>query len=126
MTRKTELTPIAAVLDALPAQCEAEADRCEVYNPGAAYAWRTAAQWIRAGIERQKNEVLTLAEAARESGYSADHLRHLVSSGAVENKGRKHAPRIARGDLPKRVGKKSGSAYDPSTDALSLVAKRGA
>jgi hypothetical protein len=45
-------------------------------------------------------ETVTLAEAARRTGYSADHLRRLVQAGHLRNIGRKHAPRFLARDLP--------------------------
>lgn len=45
-------------------------------------------------------ETVTLAEAARRTGYSADHLRRLVQAGTLVNIGRKHAPRFLARDLP--------------------------
>ncbi|MDE2782551.1 MAG: hypothetical protein OXK77_06320, partial [Gemmatimonadota bacterium] len=42
-------------------------------------------------------------EAARESGYSADHLGRLVRDGRIPNAGRPGAPRIARTDLPRKA-----------------------
>lgn len=56
----------------------------------------------KAGSEGQ--EVLTLAEAARASGYSADHLGRLVREGKIPNAGRPGSPRIARGDVPVKPG----------------------
>ena len=44
-----------------------------------------------------------LVEAARESGYSADHLGRLVRDGKIPNAGRPGAPRIARRDLPRKA-----------------------
>lgn len=46
---------------------------------------------------------LSLVEAARESGYTADHLGRLVRDGKIPNAGRPGAPRIARVDLPRKA-----------------------
>jgi hypothetical protein len=51
------------------------------------------------------DELLTLDAATTESGYSAERLRHLVADGAVPNAGRRGAPRVRRGDLPKRANR---------------------
>ncbi len=48
------------------------------------------------------DELLTLAESSRESGYSVDHLGVLIRRGKIPNAGRAHAPRIRRRDLPHR------------------------
>jgi hypothetical protein len=55
---------------------------------------------VAAGTE----ETVTLAEAHRLGGYSADRLQHLVASGQIENVGRKHRPRIRRRDVPVKPG----------------------
>ncbi len=47
-------------------------------------------------------ETVTLAEAARRTGYSADHLRRLSLAGRLQNIGRKHAPRFLARELPKK------------------------
>lgn len=47
-------------------------------------------------------EVLNLREAARESGFSADHLGQLVREGKIPNAGRARSPRIRRRDLPRK------------------------
>lgn len=49
-------------------------------------------------------DVVTLDEAARIGGYSRDHLERLVREGTIENRGRKHAPRIRRADVPTKPG----------------------
>lgn len=71
---------------------------------GAAKAWETAAEELEACAAGSPNDSLdgdlTLAEASRASGYSARHLRRLVDQGRIPNRGRKHAPRFRRGDLP--------------------------
>ena len=52
----------------------------------------------------EKDEItFSLTEAARESGYSADHLGRLVRDGKIPNAGRPGAPRIARGHLPRKA-----------------------
>ena len=42
-------------------------------------------------------------EAARRSGYSADHLGRLVRNGKIPNSGRPGTPSIARRDLPRKA-----------------------
>ena len=51
------------------------------------------------------NELLTLTEAARESGYSAEYLGALVRQGRLANAGRAHVPRIRRRDLPRKASR---------------------
>lgn len=51
----------------------------------------------------EANAALTLSEAAKQSGYSVDHLSRMVRTGALENVGRRGAPRIRAGDLPRRT-----------------------
>ena len=46
------------------------------------------------------DEPLTLAEAAEESGYSTDTIARRLRKGTLPNVGRRHAPRVRRGDLP--------------------------
>lgn len=91
---------------------------------GPARALERAAEELTAVLEAQAGEVLTLEAAARESGYSAEHLRHLVADGTVPNAGRKGAPRVRRADLPAKPGKAAASTYNPDADALRIV--RGA
>lgn len=75
-------------------------------------------------------ESLTLTEAAQESGYSADHLRHLVADGTIPNAGRKGSPRIARSDLPTKPGASPPDSFDPDREAREILQfvhnKRGA
>ena len=46
--------------------------------------------------------LVSLNEAARRSGYSAEHIGRLVRLGTLQNYGRKHAPRVRLADLPLR------------------------
>jgi hypothetical protein len=48
------------------------------------------------------DELLSLQQAARESGYSADHLGRLVREGRICNAGRPNSPRVRRRDLPRK------------------------
>lgn len=47
-------------------------------------------------------EALTLERAARESGYSKDHISRLITEGRLDNLGKRGAPRTRRGDLPRK------------------------
>jgi hypothetical protein len=76
----------------------------------------------------EANETLTLREAARESGYSSDHLGRLVRSGVITNAGRANAPRVRRSDLPSkasalphRPAQPKLVAVDPEQIARSVV-----
>jgi hypothetical protein len=108
-------------LAALPAAWRAEADRLERFAPPAALAFRDAALQLEQALRSAESEELTLAEAALASGFSAEHLRKLVASGTVPNAGRRGAPRIRRGDLPKKASPAISAGYDPNADALRLA-----
>ncbi|CAN5730766.1 hypothetical protein BH23GEM5_BH23GEM5_20710 [soil metagenome] len=69
---------------------------------GPAHIWAAATAELNGSIRAQENEVLTIRQAADESGYSEDHLRRLLRDGKVQNRGTKHSPRIRRGDLPRK------------------------
>lgn len=57
-------------------------------------------QELGLALERHEDERLSLAEAARESGYSIAHLRRLVASGQIPNLGRRGRPLLARSSIP--------------------------
>jgi hypothetical protein len=75
-------------------------------------------------IDTEQNDLLTLQESARLSGYSEDHLGRLIRKGKLTNHGRPGAPRIRRSDLPRKpsraVATSSGRTYDPHADAQKL------
>lgn len=60
---------------------------------------------VSAMLDSEGKELLTVAEAARRSGYSADHLGRLVRLGSIPNAGRMNAPRIRTSDLPRKSPK---------------------
>ena len=84
---------------------------------------RLHAQEVRASLASHESEVLTLAQAAGESGYSKDHLRHLICDGTIPDAGRKNAPRIIRRDLPVKPGKPKASGFDAEKEARRIVGK---
>lgn len=51
-------------------------------------------------LESDNNELLTLEQAATESGYSSEHLGRMVRTGKLANAGRSRSPRIRRAELP--------------------------
>ena len=61
-------------------------------------------------------EALTLDQAAEESGYSKSHLSRLIAADRLPNAGRRNAPRIKRGDLPRKP-------EDPMDDGPDLVGR---
>jgi len=69
-------------------------------DPTSARLWRLAAVELEAALKTLGEETLTLIAAAALSGYSADHLGHLIRHGQLRNCGRKNAPRVRRADLP--------------------------
>jgi hypothetical protein len=57
---------------------------------------------LEISLALERDALLTLQQASRESGLSADHLGRLVRNGQLANVGRKHRPRVRRSDLPMR------------------------
>lgn len=111
--------------DALPAAWRDRASKLEAYAPPAAEAFRAAARELEEVLEARAEELLTLDEAAEESGYSKRRLRELVSEGTIPNAGRKHAPRLRRSDLPRKpgAGRSDSGGYDPAGDAAELAGR---
>jgi hypothetical protein len=86
----------------------------------AAATLETVAGELEMSLRAEADTALTLTEAARESGLSADHLRHLVAAGTVPNAGRHGAPRVRRQDLPTKARAPRGGRYDAYADATSV------
>lgn len=70
-----------------------------------ASAIEQCADELERSSQKHDDAPLTLQEAAKFGGYSAEHLGRLVREGKVPNAGRKGAPRIARKDVPIKAGK---------------------
>lgn len=67
-------------------------------------------------------EALTLHQAAQESHYTVSALEKMLRRGQLENVGKKGAPRIRRGDLPRKATR--GTRPDESGDDLATVTLR--
>jgi hypothetical protein len=108
-----------------------ESRRDEWRRLGVSVNGEAVANEILTDVEQLEHEspsdALTLSEGARVSGYSTDHLRHLIAAGQLENLGRKHAPRVRRGDLPRKATMSPTpriGAYNADDDALTLAVRR--
>jgi hypothetical protein len=96
----------------LPAVWRERAETLRTYgDPNSARLWEIAAVELERAMEVFGQETLSLTEAARESGFTADHLGALVKRGKIPNAGRTGAPRIRRHDLPQ---KRSGGPGRPT------------
>ena len=82
-------------------------------DPNCARIWQLAAQELDQALQAHGEERLTLAEAARESGYSQDHLGALVRRGKLPNAGRRGVPLIRRSDLPIKPSTSPGRPATP-------------
>jgi hypothetical protein len=105
----------------LAMQWRADADtlaRC--HSPELARVYRDHADQLDAALRSLNDDVLDLATAARESGYSIDRLRHKVTAGEIPNAGRKGKPGIRRGDLPRKCGTKT-HGFDAELAAREIM-----
>ena len=87
----------------LPAAWRRRAKTLRRYGDQAlATALERCADELEGTIQERDDTTYSLTEAARESGYSREHLGRLVRDGKTPNAGRPGAPRIARRDLPRK------------------------
>ena len=76
---------------------------------------------FEATLRERDETTLSVVEAAKESGYSADHLGRLGRDGKIPNAGRPGAPRIARRHRPRNaaVEKSCLAAKEPLGEVSS-------
>ena len=116
---KRARTPRGASVETLPATWRTQAKALRRYGGETpAVALESCAAELEATLRERDETTLSLTEAARESGYSADHLGRLVRDGRIPNAGRPGAPRIARRHLPRKT-------QAPATPLLVEKHRRG-
>jgi len=91
---------MSATPSALVATWRQRATELQEYAPTAATAFTKAAAELEEALAMSQDAVVSLNDAARQSGYSPDHLGRLVREGKLENLGTRHRPRVRLGDLP--------------------------
>jgi hypothetical protein len=93
-------------------------------DEGRARTLEWAADKIEQALRDERNELLTLAEAAAVSGYHPDSLARMVRDDQIPDlrpPGSQGMIRIRRGDLPIKPGK----AHTPSADVRELASRLG-
>ena len=111
-------------LESLAARWLEEAEILERYkDERGASLCRMHAVELTDAAARQESELLTLAQASEASGYTADHLRHLIADGSIPNGGRRGSPRILRRDLPTKPGSQCPNDFDPDAVAREIMGR---
>ena len=114
MTRKSRRKTKPASVEGLPADWRKQAKSLRRYGgETSATAIERCADDLDATLAERDETTLSLVEAARESGYSRDHLGRLVRDGKIPNAGRPNAPRIARIHLPRKAPAQAPLAEEP-------------
>ena len=109
-----------ASVEGLPADWRKQAKALRRYGGETpAVALDRCADDLEATLRERDETTLSLVEAARESGYSADHLGRLVRDGKIPNAGRPGAPRIARTHLPRKAPAEPPLAEKPRRSDVS-------
>ena len=114
MTRKSRRKTKPASVEGLPADWRGKAKSLRRYgSETAALVLDLCAEDLETTIRERDQTTLSLVEAARESGYSREHLGRLVRDGKIPNAGRPNAPRIARRHLPRKAPVHAPLAEEP-------------
>lgn len=99
-----------------------------------AAAYRQAAQELQSELRGWGRELLTIGQAAAESGYSEEHLRRLARHAKIpveRGKGARNHLRVRRGHLPaKAIQSPRGNGllrqqYQPDEDARDIAQRLG-
>ena len=83
---------------------------------------------LEAALVAGRDEILSAAQAAKESGYSEEHIRRVLRTNPGLNAGRTGKPAIRRRDLPRKpsvLAQRPERTYDATADARSLVSRQG-
>ncbi len=84
-------------------------------------------------LDRWENELLSIKEAAAESGYSEETLRRRVRKGEIaaeRSNGKNSHPKLRRGDLPTKPVRRNAASsshipYNPEEDARDIAQRLG-
>ncbi len=119
----------------LPQAWRAKADEfAEHHCDEVAAAYRQAADEVECELRAWNRELLTIEEAAEESGYSKEHLRRMVRRDKLlteRGTGARSRLHLRRGVLPAKSGQTPGgtsevrSVYDPAEDARDIAKRLG-
>ena len=113
----------------LPARWRERAETLRSFgDPTCARLWDIAAVELEHAQELFAGETLTVAEAARISGYSRAYVGDLIKRGKIPNAGKHHAPRLRRQDLPPHKkpggrGRPANQKFVPSDDNIRSIAQ---
>ena len=91
------------------------------FDERGAALYRHLAAELQEALRESDGELLTLQEAAAESGYSESRLRHLISDGTLPQAGERGRPRVRRGDLPSKPQKADASTTDLDGEVALIV-----
>src|SRR5882762_3625710 len=103
--RRSTLSAVDVLVSRLTTRWRAEAD--VLHRRGAdeqAVVLKSCAHELKEEGRLFSLEALTLEQAAESSGFSYSALQKMVRDGTLPNVGKKGAPRVRRGDLPKKPG----------------------
>ena len=112
--RLAEHASVESLLDAWLKQAEALR---RYGGENLAVVLERCADELEVTIRERDETTLTLTSAARESGYTREHLGRLVRDGKIPNAGRPGAPRIARRHLPRK-------RHDPESPTSPRLARK--
>lgn len=90
---------------------------------GEADALESAACELEDALREWVTHPLTPAEAAEETGYTADHIRRLIRNEKVPNSGDDSRPKIERRHLPRKPGFGLGRPASDRVGSRSRVAR---
>ena len=119
--------------DRLAEQWRSEAETLRRRGAAAeAVALESCAEELEAVLKNWQDQLLTPEQAARETGYSAEHLRRQVRGGqlaAERGEGTKSHIKIRRRNLPAKPRGDRGASpdipYDPLEDARDIAKRLG-
>ena len=93
---------------------------------GSARQAESYAAELEGRLREWAGEMLTLAEAVEESGFSRSTLERRIDSGELPNVGEVGAPRVRRIDLPRKAGCPDFRTDNGAPDLASEILARRA